>query len=69
MTPILATFDWQTAVAGAIVGLATIYLTRHYWKAWTARGKQSCGGCGTCSASEPKQVISIAPLPAKKPPL
>jgi len=65
MTPIVAAFDWQTATVGAIIGLAVVYLTRHYWNAWTSRGKRSCGGCGTCSAAEPKQLVTITPLPVQ----
>jgi hypothetical protein len=68
MSPLLAAFDWQTAVVGAVVGLATVYLTNRYRKAWTSSDKKACGGgCGTCSAAEQKPLVSIAPLPEKKP--
>ena len=62
MSPILAAFDWQTAAVGALIGLATIYLTRRYWKAWTSSEKGACGGCGTCAAAEPKSLVTLTPL-------
>ena len=66
MSPILATFDWQTAAVGVLIGVATIYLTHRYWKAWTSSEKRACGGCGTCSAAEPKSLVALTPLAPDK---
>jgi hypothetical protein len=52
-------FDWQTVAAGALVGVAVLYLARRYWKAWTSREKKACGGCGTCSAREPLPIVTL----------
>ena len=63
MSTFFAAFDWQTAAVGLLVGVATAYLTRRYWKAWTARDKQACGGgCGTCSATEGRPLVTLTPL-------
>jgi hypothetical protein len=68
MSPIFAAFEWQTMAVGALIGMATVYLTRRYWKAWTSREKQSCGGgCGTCSTgAESKPLVTLKPLPPEK---
>jgi hypothetical protein len=56
-------FDWQMAAVGGLVGIAIVYLARRYWKAWTAGNKKACGGgCGTCSATDLKQLVTITPL-------
>ena len=63
MNTLIAAFDWQTAAVGLLVGLATVYLTRRYWKAWTSREKRACGGgCGTCSATDARPLVTLTPL-------
>jgi hypothetical protein len=63
MSPLIAAFEWQTVAAGALVGLATAYLTRRYWKAWTSPEKRACGGgCGSCSATDSKPLVTLTPL-------
>jgi hypothetical protein len=63
MIALFAGFDWQTAAVGLLVGVATVYLTRRYWKAWTSRETRACGGgCGTCSTSEARPLVTLTPL-------
>ena len=62
------TLDWQTLIALGLVAAAVIHLVNRAWQLFTARGKSTCGGCGTCATGESKPgdgFISLESLQQK----
>jgi hypothetical protein len=62
------TLDWQTLIALSLVAGAAIHIVHRAWQLFAARGKSSCGGCGTCATGESKPgdgFISLESLKQK----
>jgi attachment p12 family protein len=56
------TFDWQNAVALAVVIAAAGYLGRRAWQTVVHRKQGGCGACGNCSTEKSPAGAALVPL-------
>jgi hypothetical protein len=60
-------FGWQDILVLAICLAAAAYVARLVWKSLAGRATAGCSsGCGKCSTSQPKAVLTIEPADIAK---